>query len=539
MRAFVVDENSKQLKTYPDSISLSKDLKDLQHDYFFDGFLRCQITAESSEDTIGTYFINKDEKFRFENIIMSRNSSFKYARKQHINTVKELFKEQKEIITNFENNGHPFAVSQFSLDSSKGNKIYGALNISKGPRIIIDSIILTGDTDIKLKYIENYIGIEAGDPYNEKKIRSIYNRMSEIPFLKTTRKPQVIFTKDATKLFLFADKRKSNRFSGILGVLTDERTSKVTITGDAKIDLKNAFKGGEEISFNWRKLQSLTQDLDSRLSIPFLFNSSFGVEGEFKLFKKDTTFLELNQLLGIQYILKGNNKITTYFDNYSSSLINTDQYQNATVLPSFADVKYQQYGIKTSFSKLDYQINPSSGYDFLADLSGGIKTIAKNPDLSEALYNNIELRSTQYRAKITARYFQKIAKRQTLMLKVNASHLENDNLFRNELYRIGGLRTIRGFDEESVRASTYGIGTLEYRFLLEQNSNLYAFFDYGHVEEKINSLITKTQLMSVGAGISFQTKPGIFSLNYAVGSTDGGPFLLRSAKIHFGFVNYF
>ena len=44
---------------------------------------------------------------------------------------------------------------------------------------------------------------------------------------------------------------------------------------------------------------------------------------------------------------------------------------------------------------------------------------------------------------------------------------------------------------------------------------------------------------SFGAGISFETKAGIFSLNYALGKQFSNPIDLRSGKIHFGIVNQF
>ena len=42
-----------------------------------------------------------------------------------------------------------------------------------------------------------------------------------------------------------------------------------------------------------------------------------------------------------------------------------------------------------------------------------------------------------------------------------------------------------------------------------------------------------------GLGISFETKAGIFSLNYALGYQENELAPLRAAKIHFGFVNFF
>ena len=42
-----------------------------------------------------------------------------------------------------------------------------------------------------------------------------------------------------------------------------------------------------------------------------------------------------------------------------------------------------------------------------------------------------------------------------------------------------------------------------------------------------------------GAGISFGTRAGVFSLSYALGSQRGNPILIRAAKIHFGFISLF
>ena len=57
--------------------------------------------------------------------------------------------------------------------------------------------------------------------------------------------------------------------------------------------------------------------------------------------------------------------------------------------------------------------------------------------------------------------------------------LNSPQLFTNELYRIGGFKSIRGIDEQSIYASTFGIATFEYRFLFEQNSAFLLFADGG------------------------------------------------------------
>jgi hypothetical protein len=43
----------------------------------------------------------------------------------------------------------------------------------------------------------------------------------------------------------------------------------------------------------------------------------------------------------------------------------------------------------------------------------------------------------------------------------------------------------------------------------------------------------------LGAGLNFETKAGIFSFTYAVGSLQDEPLSFKEAKIHFGLVNLF
>jgi hypothetical protein len=45
--------------------------------------------------------------------------------------------------------------------------------------------------------------------------------------------------------------------------------------------------------------------------------------------------------------------------------------------------------------------------------------------------------------------------------------------------------------------------------------------------------------LGFGAGLTFETKAGIFGLSYAVGKQNSNPLDFRSSKIHFGYVNIF
>ena len=129
--------------------------------------------------------------------------------------------------------------------------------------------------------------------------------------------------------------------------------------------------------------------------------------------------------------------------------------------------------------------------------------------------------------------------RNVINLGTNAAYIYNPNLFTNELYRIGGLKTLRGFDEESIYASIYTIGKIEYRYLLEQNSFLFTFINTAWYENSSNNLHLSDTPFGFGTGINFETKIGIMSVSYALGKQFNNPILFKNGKIHFGIVNYF
>jgi hemolysin activation/secretion protein len=197
------------------------------------------------------------------------------------------------------------------------------------------------------------------------------------------------------------------------------------------------------------------------------------------------------------------------------------------------------YGLGFKYEKFDYRLNPRKGFSILANISAGIKTIKKNPGLKDTVYSNISLSTTQYLADFWGSYFIPIFERSTIKVGAQAAFINGPSIFQNELFRIGGLKTLRGFDEESIFTSTYAILTLEYRLLLEQNSYLFVFGDQAFYEKALVNNYLKDHPIGFGAGLSFETKAGIFSISYALGKQFDNPIQLRSGKIHFGLVNYF
>ncbi|MBK7965426.1 MAG: BamA/TamA family outer membrane protein [Bacteroidetes bacterium] len=290
---------------------------------------------------------------------------------------------------------------------------------------------------------------------------------------------------------------------------------------------------------NWSNPLPRSQDLKVKFSYPFLFSLPVGVEGELTLFKRDSIFLELNRQIGFRYFISGNNSFRFFLGRKTSSLISTKGYENVTTLPAFADVGTNTFGLGFQFQQLDYRLNPRKG--FAIDLNGGagLREIKRNANINKVVYDSIDLKNTQYKAELQFDFYIPVFSRSVINIGGLGAWLESENIFSNEMYRFGGLKTLRGFDEASLLASTYGIGKIEYRFILETNSYLLLFFNQAWFENKGRETIVSDTPYGFGAGITFDTKLGIFSFNYALGSQQDSPIEFKAAKIHFGLVNYF
>ena len=471
-------------------------------------------------------------------VVMNQKSNVVLWKKKLAKDFTQIDDLIEEVLVYYENNGYPFASISYDNLGFEDGDLVAKMICDKGPIIKLGDLVIKGNASVDVEYILTTLDLNIGELFDQSKIDRIPLKLKEIVYIKEVRGLEFEFVNNTYNLYLYLDKKNANSFNAIVGVLPSEN-GRINITGDVKVKLINALKKGETFDFNWRKLLPLTQNLNVKFKYPYILKSQFGVESSFDLYKKDTSYLDLITQIGVQYSFNARTEIQVFYKNNTANLLSTEKYEFVNSLPEFADVRSNFYGIGLKFNNLDYKFNPTKGWDIALESSVGEKKILKNPSLNETLYSNLDLKSLQLKLKGFVDRFIQVGKRSTVLMSVDYGWLINDNIFVNELFRLGGLRTIRGFDEESIFASGYALGTLEYRFILEQNSNLFVFGQTMYYDKLLQDSYDHDIPYSFGAGINFQTKPGVFSISYSMGSQLGNPILVKTAKIHFGFVNFF
>jgi hemolysin activation/secretion protein len=136
--------------------------------------------------------------------------------------------------------------------------------------------------------------------------------------------------------------------------------------------------------------------------------------------------------------------------------------------------------------------------------------------------------------------FFQVGKQSTIKTTLKGGYYNSSNIFRNEIFQIGGFQLLRGFDEESIYATRYAVISAEFRQLFNENNYLSFFSDYGSTKLNFQDVDINNHFISAGIGLVYETKTGLLNVIFAMGKRDDVAFNIRNAaKIHFGFVNYF
>jgi outer membrane protein assembly factor BamA len=521
-------------------LAANGDLLQLQSDSFL-----FQINIGNSFEAL---FVKSDntsdwfsDKVGFEQI---NNKKFNYY---------DWVLKQEQLLTLLEENGFPFA--QIFLDSVEveSDLLKAHINIVKNKMILFDSIEVIGKANISKTFLKNYLGIKQGNLYNEKLIKNANQRLYELAYIKVLKSPAVYFYGNKARPLLYIDNKKASSADGIIGIAPNSsQNNKLVLTGDFNLKLQNILGSGKSFDLTYRSFLGNSQDLNLKFNYPYFLGTKLGLDYGLKILKYDTAFVNVQNDFALQYRFIGNDYVKVYYSIQQSTLLSVDtlNIKNIRQLPSVNDIRSDFYGIAVRKSKLDYFINPKKGFAFDIDFAAGTKNIIRNNIINTLkvsdnkgnaynLYDSIKLNVFQIRCIANVEKYFHLFSNNVLKTSINSGYLQSSNIFFNELFRIGGLKTLRGFDEQSIFASQYGILNVEWRYLVQQNSNFVLFWNGAWYKNEGRKPAISDTPWGAGLGLNIETGSGIFSLYYATGKQFDNPLEFRTAKIHFGFINYF
>jgi len=530
-----------------DSLSAIRTLNELVASLHNDGYLIANVEKIEAEEERLIAFLSVGPPFEWialkpgnvDPLLLRKVSYQKYGLNADRFDYQELARLEKDLLRYAERNGYPFAALQYDSLEIRSGSIGASLNLELGPLIRFDSIRVDQNV-LKRPFLESYLGISIGAAYDEFKVERTVQLITSMPYVRLKEAPKISFQNEEATLYFDIEKRRINRIDGVIGFLPSSASDNgLLITGQFDMDLYNPFLSGKHIGIHWRSPQEQSQTLNMQYAHPNVFRTPISFQADFNFLKQDTTFTRIDFRIDVDVKVGRASQIAIFTDAMSSNLLSTRQYEGATSLPAVADIDNRLYGLSFRLNELDDPLLPKRGT--LLALSGGLgnKNINPIPTVPSDLYEGIPLKSVQSQYDLNFAHYFYLKPRWNVKLNIHGGWLENENLFLNDAYRIGGLNTIRGFDENFFYASKFVINTLENRFYFESNSYLSLFSDFGLMDNLVSD-DDRELFLGIGAGVSFATERGIFNLVYALGTAEStGSMNFNRSKIHFGFTTRF
>ncbi len=418
-----------------------------------------------------------------------------------------------EIVGYFENLGHSFTTVSLSNISETENRLQAKLNLIISEKRTIDNIVIKGYPEFPKKYIKQYLDVKPNSTFNLNSLNELNELINTIPFINQVKKPEVLFTKDSTNLYLYLKKKSTSSFDGIIGFSNEENSGNITFNGYLDLNLNNILNKGESFSIHWENSQKKNSSLVLNFNSPYIFNSKINLNGNFSIFKQDTSFVSTKGILEIGYALNHNNTIT-----FIGATEKSDLSSSTTSFNNIDNFNKKMLGITYAYAILEKPIYINR-YKFYID--GGYL-------IGNRINDNLKMQQNIFQFLIE--YNIHFNSRNAILLKTTTQYLNTTNPYENELFRIGGINSIRGFNEQSILTPKYNVTNLEYHFKVNTASYLYTITDFA-ILNNINT-DTTTQLYGLGLGYFLNTKNTILNLSYAVGTNYKSPLNLNNSKLH-------
>ena len=414
--------------------------------------------------------------------------------------------------------GKSFSEISYINPILKNDTLIIELTISDSSNRTIDKVIVRGYNAFPEKFISNYFLINTKTVFSKQKLKTISTLTNRLDFIKENKAPEVLFKKDSTHLYLFFDKLGTSSFDGIVNFSSKENGKGLLLNGNLDLKLNNAFNSGEKFEIIWNKVSDEKTDFKINSYVPYLFNSKFSTTLEFNLYRQDSTFINTNFKFNTDYSINQRSHASVLYRSENSNyLLNTLNNEITSYSNYFIGLGYQMK--KLSTSKL-YDFNKGIKLNLIF---GKRKTSLESINqlkLHFSVFTNLQINDKGY-----------------LAIKNESGLLTSKNYLLNELFRIGGANSIRGYNEQSIFTNGYSYSNIEFRYLLDRSSYLYSITDLGAYKESSTKKIKK--LLGIGAGYQFKINNNFVNIGYVISTNSRTNTKLNNSRLVIKWTSFF
>lgn len=528
-RALAVIDSVGYSVSHKDFNSIEREILDLKSKLVKLGYLETKLISLDNNDSIYTARFNVGKKVK-EIVVFYKADDFtikelqKFSEKVNATSFVVPFNKieliLKKLTANKVNQGFVFVNLRLdSITKISSQKISARLVVENVTKRKIDSFIVKGYEKFPKSFLKYYIGIRPNSIFNRDALLLKNKLLNTLPFVSSLKAPEVLFTQDKTQVYFYLSKKKSNLFDGVLGFSTDQRGKKLQFNGYVDLQLINNLNYGESFLVNYKSDGNQQQQFSAQVKMPFVLKTPIGVSMELKIFKRDSSFVTTQQKIATTYQISPQLKgLVGYQNNSSSNLLNETGVLNI--------VDYKTTSLLAGLSYVQLQDNPFF-----------VEKLKINIEAQFAKRKTDSLSDDQKQLKSEVGYIFNIDNKNSIFVKNRTYFLVGKKFFENQLFRIGGVTSVRGFNENAIDANLFSIMNTEYRYIANEQLFLQTILDFGYFENKINNI--KKKIIGFGLGMGIKSKTNLMQLILANGAVENQNIKFSNTKIHFQFIQRF
>ena len=485
------------------------------------GFFTARIDSISKTNKELIAYLDLGKKIN-EIIIVTKKDNTNGIIDSGIDSIKIKTREfsdlTNQLLKQIDRKGNSFSEITYVNPLLKNDTLFLEMKISNSSSRKIDKVITRGYEDFPKKFITKYFLIDKNTVFSKKKLNQVSALSNKLDFIKEKKAPEVLFKKDSTHLYLFLDKIGTSSFDGLVNFSSKENGKGLLLNGNLDLKLNNTFNTGEKFEIIWNKVSDEKTDFKINSYVPYILNSKFSTTLEFYLYRQDSTFINTNFELKTDYSINQKSHASILYSseksNYLLDISNNDL------------ASYSNY-----FIGLGYELKKSSTsnlYKYKNGLNLNL-TIGKRKTDTESI--------NQLKFHFSAFANVQINNRGYLNIKNESGLLTSKNYLLNELFRIGGANSIRGYNEQSIFTNGYSYSNIEFRYSLDTSSYLYSITDLGIYKENTTNKIKK--LLGIGAGYQFRINNNLVNLGYVISTNSSTNAKLNSSRLVVRWTSFF
>ncbi|KAB1155739.1 BamA/TamA family outer membrane protein [Flavobacterium luteum] len=424
----------------------------------------------------------------------------------------------KKTLNTLERKG--FALAKLKLINIKKTNDYlsADLQIALEKQRQLNDIVIRGYEAFPKGHLKNIKRANKNNTFNQENLKSIYTDFEKFRFVKQLKYPEILFEKDSTKIYVYLEKAKSNTFDGFIG-FSNDNSNKVLLNGYLDLNLNNALNSGEQFSLFWKSDGNDQKTFNTSITLPYIFKSPFGLKAQLNIFRQDSTFQNTKTAIDLGYFFNYNTRTYIgYQSTESSDILN----QNNSSISDFSNT-FVTGNFEYSAFKNDYFMFPEKTK---INIKIGIGSRNSSLNNNKQVFTAIDLKHNFY-----------LNNKNSINIKSQNYYLESNKYIINELYRFGGVNSIRGFNENSLQGNLFTSILTEYRYTISPSLYIHSIIDYGYYKDQTSN--TNENLLSLGMGLGILTKNGLINLIYANGSKKEQTIKSSNSIVHVSFKTNF